>query len=164
MSESEPDLSSEVSEKKLPRSPEEIIAFGEQVLRGEYSGHLDDYEQASDDMVPVQDTAGDFDPEDAVILDLNDDRVPQADRDTLINWMQGHLDAPLDASPVSTVLIHPDGTTSVNVYAKAFGKPDDLCWHFSRWESEGDQPFYIIWSKEMYDEQEEFGFDRVDYP
>lgn len=150
----------EDSEALERRTVERIISWGNKALRGEFSGNLDEYEEAGE-MVVVPDSEGDFDVGDTVVLDLNDARVSEKERQTLLDWLGTHLESPIEEAAVGKKLFSPDETTQVTIYKREFGTPDNP-WYISQWQNEGENPSFVIWSRGMYEQQEELGYTEIE--
>lgn len=63
--------------------------------------------------------------------------------------------------PVGKRFISPDQQTTFKIFEKQFGT-DNNPWFFSEWQNEGELPSYILWGKEMYDTQVEFGYEEFE--
>jgi hypothetical protein len=148
-------------EEQWPESTkvaDRIVAWGNSVLGGEHSGHLDEYAQAGE-MVPVEGSEGQSEVEDGVILDFNDTRISPVGKEKVKAWIEEKLGSPLDVAPLQAIFTSEDGETTFQVYDKQFGEEDDP-WRFSKWQNQGQEPSYILWSQEMYDQQEELGYTK----
>lgn len=139
---------------------EQIIAWGNRAISGELSGHIGEYDDVGKTSVPENVVTGDFDIGDTVILDLNDQTLNESQIRRLKGWIEEKIGMGLDDAPVLSEYVSSDETTHFKVFDKAFGRDDDP-WYFSKWQNDGEQPSYILWSKEMYEQQEELGYTRI---
>lgn len=148
----------DLTEEERTLKVEQIIAWGEKVDAGEYTGHLDEYEDVGEGE-KTDAPLGESEVGDMVILDLNDKGWDEVQRAALKGWMEEKLGTPLEQAPVRAAYLSPDGTTTVKVFDRMFGGKDDP-WYLSEWQNEGEESSFILWSEEMFEAQEEFGYTK----
>jgi hypothetical protein len=153
------DKQDNLTEQEKRRDAAEIVAWGERVMAGEFSGHLSDYEEQTG-LKHVEGSEGEYEMDDGVLLDMNDQNMDDESKERLTRWMEEKLGDSLQSAAVSEKYQFQDGTTTFSIFAKKFGT-DDNPWYLSRWQNEGELPFYILWSQDMYDEQGESGYERI---
>lgn len=140
-------------------SVERVIAWGERAIGGVYDFESDEFNEAGK-MKVVENSEGESNPTDGVILDLNDERRSDDEKKELKAWIESKLGS-IDEAPVSGQFMFADGSTTFKIFSKEFGTRK-VPYYFSEWQNEGELPSYILWPYLSYDAQEEAGFERVD--
>jgi hypothetical protein len=95
------------------------------------------------------------------ILDLNDTTLNPREIAVVESWIERKLAAKPNEAPIKARYLSPDEQTKVIVYDVPLGQEGDT-WFISRWQNDGEEPSYIFWSEEMYEEQVELGYTEVD--
>ena len=94
------------------------------------------------------------------MLDLNDKSLSERERLILEGWIENKLGAKPDETPVKIKYRSSDGETTVIVYDVPLGPETDK-WYISRWQNKGEEPSFIFWSEEWYQQQVELGYEEV---
>lgn len=77
---------------------ERVIAWGEKAIRGEFLGDLGEYEDVGE-TVPVEGSEGESDVLDGVVLDMNDKRINDSQKEDLRKWIEAKLEFGLSEAP-----------------------------------------------------------------
>lgn len=89
---------------------------------------------------------------DGPILDLNDKTLTDQEKTFVQSWLEKQLGSRPEEAPIKAVYKSPDNKTTVTIYDVPLGLGEVL-WYLSKWQSEGEEPSYILWSEEFYQAQ-----------
>lgn len=128
------------------------FAFADNIIAGKYAGGY----PSEESLDPREVFSG-------PILDLNDASLTSAEIDMGQNWIKRMLGASEAEAPVAGRYQSHDGQTTVTIFDAMLGSQEDP-WRISRWQNAGEEPSYVFWQQEMYDEQMELGFEPIDLP
>ena len=94
------------------------------------------------------------------LVDFNDETLTDQEKAFATAWMEGKLGTPLGEAPIRNRYQSPDQQTAVTIYDVSLGRENDR-WYLSRWQNQGEQPSFVLWSEEMYDEQVANGYTEI---